>query len=158
MAIADTGSSAERPPLEQLLRGHPIPTWRIVAWPVMILMLSMMTWAYFAEIEEFTVASGEVVPVGKVKVVQHLEGGIIEELFVKDGDLVVEGQPLLQLDLGSGGTNIEELQVRRDSAILAAARLEAEATGNPLEFPPDEAERRPEMVRGQRQTYEARPS
>lgn len=156
MATADTGSSAERPPLDQLLRGHPVPTWRIVAWPVMILMLSMMTWTYFAELEEFTVASGEVVPVGKVKVVQHLEGGIIEELFVKDGDLVVEGQPLLQLDLGSGGTNIEELQVRLDSAILAAARLEAEATGNPLEFPPDEAERRPEMLTGQRQTYEAR--
>ena len=158
MAIADTGTAppSPPPPLETLLRSHPVPTWRIVAWPVMILMLSMMAWAYFAELEEFTIASGEVVPLGKIKVVQHLEGGIIEELFVKDGDLVEEGQPLLQLDLGSSGTNIEELQVRLDNATLVAARLEAEATGNPLEFPPDTAERRPGMVISQRQTYEAR--
>ncbi len=156
MAIAHTDTSGERPPLDQLVRSNPIPTWRILAWPIMILLLSMMTWSYFAELEEFTVAEGEVVPLGKVKVVQHLEGGIIEELFVKDGDLVKEGQTLLQLDLGSGGTNIEELQVRLDSAMLEAARLEAEATGDPLEFPADAAERRPEMVATERQTYEAR--
>ncbi len=158
MALADTGPTAERPPLDQLLWSHPVPTWRVVAWPVMILMVSMMVWAYFSELEEFTIATGEIVPLGKVKVVQHLEGGIIEELFVKDGDLVKEGQPLLQLDLGSGGTNLEELQVRMDSAVLSAARLEAESTGNPLEFPPDAAERRPDMVIAQRQTYEARGS
>ncbi len=156
MAIADTETTKQRPPLNALLLSHPVPTWRIVAWPVMILMISMMAWAFFAELEEFTIVSGEIVPLGKVKVVQHLEGGIIEALFVKDGDLVEEGQPLLQLDLGSGGTNIEELQIRLDSARLTAARLKAEATGNPLEFPSDAAERRPGMVTGERQTYEAR--
>lgn len=157
MAIADTGV-AEQPPLDRLLKSHPVPTWRVVAWPVMILLLAMLAWAWFAELEEFTVASGEVVPLGKVKVVQHLEGGVIEELYVKDGDLVTEGQPLLQLDLGSGGTNIEELQVRLDSAVISAARLEAEATGDPLAFPPEASERRPDMVIAQRQTFEARAS
>ncbi|MBT5351327.1 MAG: HlyD family type I secretion periplasmic adaptor subunit, partial [Rhodospirillales bacterium] len=99
---------------------------------------------------------GEVVPQGKVKIVQHLEGGIIEEIFVRDGDTVSAGDPLMHLDLGSGGTNIEELKVRVDNALLVNARLNAEATGDLLEFPDDVAERRPSMVATQRQTYEAR--
>lgn len=155
MAIAET-KSGDQSPLDSLLVSHPLPTWRALAWPVIILLVAGLTWAYFAELEEFAVVEGEVVPQGKVKVVQHLEGGIIEEIFVREGDTVAEGDPLINLDLGSGGTNIEELQVRVDNALLVNARLNAEATGDLLEFPDDVAERRPSMVVTQRQTYEAR--
>ncbi len=155
MAIAETTTGAQSP-LDGLLASHPLPTWRILAWPVIVLLMVGLTWAYFAELEEFAVVEGEVVPQGKVKTVQHLEGGIVEEIFVRDGDTVSEGDPLINLDLGSGGTNIEELQVRVDNALLVNARLNAEATGDILEFPADVAERRPSMVVTQRQTYEAR--
>ena len=155
MAIAQTGSG-DQSPFDDLLDHHPLPTWRILAWPVIVLLVAALTWAYFAELEEFAVVNGEVVPQGKVKIVQHLEGGIIEEIFVRDGDTVSAGDPLMHLDLGSGGTNIEELKVRVDNALLVNARLNAEATGDLLEFPDDVAERRPSMVATQRQTYEAR--
>lgn len=142
--------------LDALLVQNPLPGWRLVAWPVMILLAVGLGWANFATLDEVSIATGEVVPAGRIKVVQHLEGGIIQEIYVTEGDTVREGQTLLQLDLASGGTNQEELQVRIDSERLVKARLESEATGSELNFPEDVALRRPAIVAAQRQAYEAR--
>ena len=142
--------------LDALLVQNPLPGWRLVAWPVMILLAVSIGWANFATLDEVSIATGEVVPAGRIRVIQHLEGGIIQEIYVTEGDTVREGQTLLQLDLASGGTNQEELQVRIDSERLVKARLEAEATGSELNFPEDVALRRPAIVAAQRQAYEAR--
>ena len=144
--------------LDDLLSNHPLPSWRIIAWPVMILLTVLITWAFFAELDEVAVAMGEVVPQGKVKVVQHLEGGIVEELFVAEGDAVKEGDTLLQLDLAGGGANLKELNVRLDSQLLIRARLVAEADikGGELSFPKAAADRRPTLARAQRKSFLAR--
>jgi len=144
------------PRLDSLLTQHPLPSWRMFAWPVIVLMTALIAWSFFAKLDEVAVADGEVVPQGKVKTIQHLEGGIVAELNVADGDTVKLGQSLLLLDLGSGGTNKEELQVRLDSELLVRARLEAEARSTKLVFPNDVAKRRPALVAAQRQAYEAR--
>jgi len=142
--------------LDALLMEHPLPSWRLFAWPIMILLAALAVWSYFAKLDEVAVANGEVVPQGKVKTVQHLEGGIVQEIFVADGDTVSEGDPLVQLDLASGGTNLDELQVRLDSELLVRARLVAEAEGGELDFPQEVAGRRPTLVAAQRQAFEAR--
>jgi len=142
--------------LDDLLARHPMPSWRIFAWPVMILLTVMVTWAFFAELDEVAVAPGEVIPQGKVKVVQHLEGGIVEELFVAEGDTVKEGDTLLQLDLAGGGANLKELNVRLDSQLLIRARLTAEAEGGELSFLQEVANRRPTLARAQREAFNAR--
>lgn len=142
--------------LDALLESHPLPSWRIFAWPVMIMLVVLFSWAFFAELDEVAVATGEVIPQGKIKVVQHLEGGIVEELFVVEGDAVKEGDTLLQLDLASTGSNLEELRVRLDSQFLVRARLFAEAEGSKLAFPKDAADRRPTLVSAQRQAFKAR--
>lgn len=142
--------------LDMMLNQNPLPGWRLLAWPVMLLLAICLTWANFAKLDEVSIATGEVVPAGRIKVVQHLEGGIIQEIYVLEGDTVKEGQTLLQLDLASSGTNQEELQVRLDSNVLVKARLEAEATGSELTFPEAVAKRRAAIVSAQRQAYEAR--
>lgn len=142
--------------LQLLLQSHPTPTWRGVAWPVMIFLLLALLWANFAKLDEVASSPGEVVPMGKVKVIQHLEGGIIQDIFVTEGDIVREGQSLLQLDLGSSGANIEELQVRLDGEILSRARLDAEAQGKEPVFPSDIAAKLPEQAGAQRQAFNAR--
>ncbi|MEQ8664230.1 MAG: HlyD family type I secretion periplasmic adaptor subunit [Rhodospirillales bacterium] len=154
MAVAS--DTAQNNPLDRLLDDHPMPTWRFVAWPIMVLLVAAIAWAFFARLEEVSVAMAEVVPQGRVKVVQHLEGGIIQDIFVQEGDTVTEGDPLIQLDLASSGTNREELLARLDSEMLVLARLRAEANGTPLRFPKEVADRRPAMVEAQRQAYEAR--
>jgi len=150
----DVATGSDR--LDSLLSNHPMPSWRVFAWPVMIFLIAAMGWAYFASLDEVAIAEGEVVPQGKVKMVQHLEGGIIEALFVAEGDMIKAGEPLLQLDLASSGTNLEELQVRLDSELLVRSRLVAEAQGTEIKFPPEAANRRPTLANSQRQAYEAR--
>jgi len=143
-------------PLDALLDHHPLPSWRVLAWPVMLLMATLLIWANFTELDEVTVATGLVVPQGQVRVVQHLEGGIIESILVADGARVTRGQTLLRLNLASSGVNREELQVRLDGQILVRARLEAEASGKKMVFPAAVAKRRPEQVIAQRRAFEAR--
>jgi len=143
--------------LDELQTEHPLPTWRPFAWSIVILLTGLMIWANFAKLDEVTVATGEVIPQGKVRVIQHLEGGIIEEIHVQEGDAVKKGAPLVQLDLASSGSNMEELQVRLDGHILKRARLEAEATGSPqISFPSEEAVRLPLLVIAERKAFEAR--
>ena len=143
-------------PLDQLLIKRPMPSLRLAAWPIMILITILLTWANFAKLDEVSVAQGKVVPQGKTKVIQHLEGGIVEEIYVNEGDTVAQGDKLLLLDLASGGTNREELQVRLDSELANRARLQAEAEGRRLRFPRTLETRQPALVEAQRQAFEAR--
>ena len=62
--------------------------------------------------ETVVVAPGRVIPSDRVKSIQHLEGGIVSAVLVKEGDHVKQGQSLVEIDLGGGGLNLEELTAR----------------------------------------------
>jgi len=150
-------TAAEANPLDKLLSAHPVPTWRNAAWPVMALIIFGLAWSNFSKLDEVAVAPGEVIPLGKSKIIQHLEGGIVQDLFIKEGQIVRAGQTLMQLDLGSGGANLQELQVRLDSELLTRARLAAESTGlETPDFPAEVAARVPDQALAQRQAFDAR--
>jgi adhesin transport system membrane fusion protein len=142
--------------LDKLVENNPVQTFKPVAYGIMFSLVIFTLWAVFTELEEVSVAMGEVVPQGKVKVVQHLEGGIITDIHVQEGDLVREGSKLVQLDLGTGGVNKEELEVRLDGLLLNRARLMAEANESEVNFPQDIVAKRPEMAAATKQSYQAR--
>ncbi len=142
--------------LEETLSLRKDPGIRRLAWVVMTLLAGFVTWSVFAGLDEVATAQGEVAPQGKVKVIQHLEGGLITDIFVREGDFVREGTPLMQLDLATGGVNREEMQVRIDGLKLTQARLQAEATGSPLALPGGIATARPQLAGAELDTYEAR--
>ncbi len=142
--------------LDTLLASNPLPSWRPAAWGVMVLVASVLVWAYFAQLDEVAIAPGEVIPKGQVKVIQHFEGGIIQRIHVTEGQQVSQGDPLVQLDLGASGVNREELQVQIDGLTLMRARLNAEAFGKRLKFTREIAEAVPELVRSERDAYEGR--
>ena len=85
-------------PLDELLIKRPMPSLRVAAWPIMILITVVLTWANFAKLDEVSVAMGKVVPLGKTKVVQHLEGGIVQEIYVSEGDTVVPGDGVVVVE------------------------------------------------------------
>lgn len=141
--------------LEVLVDHHPLPSWRMIAWPIIILLTVMLVWANFAKLDEVAVATGHVSPESKTKVVQHLEGGIVDQLFVKEGDMVKEGASLVRLNLATSGVNREELAVRLDAQILTKARLEAEANGTQLKLPEEVAAKRAIQAQAEQRAYEA---
>lgn len=143
--------------LEDLVRKNPLPSWRIAAWPIMLVLGALVGWAYFAELDEVSIAPGEVVPLGSNRVIQHLEGGIIKAIHVREGDTVEADQILLQLDLAMGGVNREELQLRLDNQMLVRSRLEVEADGGEeIRLPEDIAARRPAQAVAEERAFAAR--
>lgn len=142
--------------LDTLVARHPLATWRSVAWPIMLLLAVLSIWTGFAQLDQVAVATGEVVPQGKIKVVQHLEGGIIEQIHVSQGSVVRIGDPLVRLDLATSGVNRKELLARLDSALLRRARLLAESSGAALALPSEAVARQSNVADAERQAYAAR--
>ena len=141
--------------LDRLVR-HTPARYRKLGWLVISLIIGLSTWAYFAELEEVAIAYGEVAPQGRVKVIQHLEGGIIQKIFVTEGDIVAVGEPLIQLDLTASGASREELSLRLDSLTLVRARLEAAARDKKPDFPDEVGSRRPTLLANENKMFEAR--
>ena len=82
--------------------------------------------------ETVVVSPGRVIPSDRVKSIQHLEGGIVSAVYVKEGETVRQGQSLVEIDLGGSGLNLEELTARHASTLGARVRLMAESRGLPL--------------------------
>lgn len=143
-------------PLRALAEHHPLPTWRFAARPIMGLLTALVVWSAFARLDEVSTAPGEVVPEGQVKEIQHLEGGVVQDIFVHEGDTVKEGQKLMEIELPVSAVNKDELQVRMDGLAVGLVRMHAEAEGTPLVFPPDLVKSRPDLVEAEKRNYLAR--
>ena len=89
----------------------------------------ILAWVAFAPLDEGVPASGTVVVDTKRKPVQHLSGGLIKSVLVHEGDLVKQGQPLIELDRGVAKANFAAVRLRYLSERAAEARLMAEQTG-----------------------------
>ncbi len=99
-----------------------------------LLLFAAIIWASFTMVNEIAHSSGEVVPVGQVVSVQHLEGGIVSEIHVSEGLLVEEGQPLIALAAADSRAERNRLQVRVANLKLEAERLRALADGREPDF------------------------
>ncbi|MBZ9656855.1 HlyD family type I secretion periplasmic adaptor subunit [Phyllobacterium lublinensis] len=94
------------------------------------------TWAATAPLAAAVIAPGSFVATGKNKVVQHLEGGIIKELLVREGDRVVEGDQLVRLDETAARANAQQLFLRQARLEAILARLHAVVRGEERYQPP----------------------
>lgn len=109
--------------------------------------LLFFIWAAIFRLDIVSTAQGEVIPYSRVKRVQHLEGGIVREIMVREGDLVTEGQPLVALEEVLSETTVEELKTRVSSLRVDIARLEAEEMGlNVPNFSTELTESFPDLV------------
>lgn len=93
------------------------------------LLLSMGGWMVLAELDVVSMAEGEVIPSSNVKYVQHLEGGILGRILVKEGEQVQPQQPLFELEATASMADVEELGVRLSGLKVDLFRLEAESSG-----------------------------
>ncbi len=140
----------------QLERTASARGWRIFSLLIVLLLSGFAAWAATAELDEVAVAPGEVKPQGNIKTIQHLEGGIVEEIKVSEGQVIQQGQPLLQIGLAPSQANREELFYRIDGLMLRAARHRALATGEPLVLPQEVAERHPDLAANETEAFDSR--
>lgn len=111
----------------QLAAGYPAA--RPVLWSSLFCILAFIVWASLAELDEVTRGEGQVIPYSRMQVIQSLEGGILEQLLVAEGDLVEAGQPLVRLDSTRFQASYQETKSQVKVLTAAIARLEAEVLG-----------------------------
>ena len=121
------------------------------------MVVSFSIWASVSTLDIVSMATGEVIPSTQVKTIQHLEGGIIREIHVREGETVTQGQLLMKLEPTASDADVAELQVRLRSHSVDQARLEALTTGavRPV-FPSGLMESHPELVRQARTRFNVR--
>ncbi|MGP9670066.1 biotin/lipoyl-binding protein [Pseudoalteromonas sp. AOP31-A2-14] len=111
---------------------------RPALWLCTLIVAIFIIWAAFAEIDEVTRGEGKVVPSSRLQKIQSLEGGIVEELLVSEGQLVKQGEPLLRLDKTRFLAAYREGKSQASSLLASITRLEAEVRDSPtLTFPSD---------------------
>lgn len=98
-------------------------------WVVIITFGLMGTWAVFAPLNSASIANGTVVVASKTKTIQHLEGGIIENIYVKEGDIIREGTPLIKLSETRAKSSYSALDSQLNSLQASEDRLIAERDG-----------------------------
>jgi HlyD family secretion protein len=105
---------------------------RAVAVVLAVVTTLLLLWGALAPINSGAVATGEVLPEGRTKIIQHLEGGIIRVISVKDGDKVVEGQELMRLEDTDAKAQLAIVSADEAAQAALVARLVAERDGTPL--------------------------
>ena len=103
---------------------------RLLLWTLSGCVFSFLLWSMFFTIDVASNMKGEVVPSGQVKRVQHLEGGIVSAILVREGDSVQKGQPVIELSSTQTDADVGEVASQLQSLTLDEIRLEALLGGN----------------------------
>jgi adhesin transport system membrane fusion protein len=130
---------------------------RMTIWLVGLTVLVFIGWAKFAFLDEIVRAEGEVVSASRPQIIQNLEGGILAELLVSEGDVVEQGAVIAKLRGTNFLTSVADLEDQVLSAEVRRLRLEAEIAGAyEFEVSPDIAARSPNIVASERALLAAR--
>lgn len=119
-------------------------------------VLTFIIWSLVGRLDVVSFAIGEVVPSSQVKTVQHLEGGIVAAIMVREGDRVKVGQPLVALESTASGADVQELNVRIASLTADIVRLSAEINDGELAFPDGFARENPALTQQTKGLFEHR--
>lgn len=124
-------------------------------WLSAAALTGALGWASVAHLDQISRATGQIIPAGRVQVVQTTDGGVIGAIFVREGDRVHKGQKLLSLDKVKISAAVSEAQGKVAALQAQQVRIKAELFGKALVFPP-ELSQFPELVVNQRELYATR--
>ncbi|BCT32039.1 HlyD family type I secretion periplasmic adaptor subunit [Pseudomonas protegens] len=129
---------------------------RLTVWIAAALILCALVWARFAVLQEVTTGEGKAIPSSKIQVIQNLEGGIVTEIFVREGQMVDKGQTLLRLDDTRFRSNKGESEADRFALMAQVERLSAEAEGKPFTPSAEVLSKAPQVAEDERSLYDQR--
>lgn len=120
-----------------------------------LMLAAFLAWAAWFEVVEVSTGTGKVIPSSREQVIQSFEGGIVAQMNVAEGDLVERDQVLAQLDPTKTSSSVGESEAKYWAALASVARLRAEVTGKPLNFPPS-LSKSPELIETETALYQTR--
>ncbi len=137
---------------------------RLLAHILLALILTIgivfFLWANQAVLDEVTLGEGRVIPSSTVQVIQNLEGGIVSEILVREGQIVEANQVLLRVANSISEAQVADLRQRRLSKLATIARLEAEIAGvaaaAEIRFPEELLQIAPEIASEEMELFDAR--
>jgi len=128
----------------------------VILWVSFSFVITAIIWASYAELDEVTRGTGKTTPSSHIQVIQNLEGGILSEILVAEGDIVEKGQPLLRLDPVRFTSSLNESKLKYYELLAATARLSAEVENKPLVIPPEILTVAPDIAKNARQLFQSR--
>ncbi len=119
---------------------------RRALWLTVLVVILLVIWADFAEIDEVTRGEGRVIPSSQVQVVQAVDGGVVEQIRVREGQVVSAGATLLRIDPTRFVSNLRENRSQFLALMVKAARLHALVQRKPFQAPLEAQQRVPDIV------------
>lgn len=128
---------------------------RIIIWGALFGIIVLLVWAYFAQIDQVTRATGTVIASARTQDIQAVEGGVLTDILVREGEEVTQGQLLVTLEEERAQAAVANSASKIAALKAKIARLEAEIFERPLKFP-DDIKGYSEYVDNQTQLYNRR--
>jgi len=127
---------------------------RVTLWAIFAFFIAMILWASLASIDEVTRGEGRAIPSSRLQKVQNLEGGIVAEVFVHEGEVVKAGAPLLRLDDTQFRSNAGETQADRLALQARIQRLTAQLNdASTLTLAPEIIQQAPDIANGEMELF-----
>lgn len=142
--------------IQESLLTQSTPGSKLVLYLIAVVLIGGLAWARFAHVEEVTRGEATVISRSGDQIIQSLEGGILESLAVREGDVVKKGQLLAKIDPTRAETSYREAWAKSIGLKATIARLRAEAYGTSLTFPDDVQQAGKEQVTQETKAYQAR--
>lgn len=131
---------------------------RVLVWLSVIAVFALIVWAAFATLDEVTRGEGKVIPSSQIQILQSMDGGIVSEILVREGQVVKMGDLLLKVDPTRMVSSLRENQSQYMALLAKATRLRALSDGSPFNPPAEVVKEAPEIVAQERALFEARQS
>ncbi|UCV04799.1 HlyD family type I secretion periplasmic adaptor subunit [Dechloromonas denitrificans] len=138
-----------------MLRQEPLRA-RVLLRSIGIVFAIFVLWAAVAQLDEVTRGEGKVIPSRQLQVLQSIDGGLVSEILVREGDIVQANQLLIKIDETRFASSVKENQSQSLGLMARAARLKALSDGKAFIPPAEVAKGAPEIVQQELQLYEAK--
>lgn len=136
------------------IQQHPVRAKRLLH-VVVITIIALITWAAYAPLDEITRGSGKIIPSQKLQTVQSLDGGIVKEILVEEGQEVMPGDLLLRIDATRPQSSFQENITKSFALQAEVLRLQALINESSLEYPEALIEQAPELIDRQKRLYQS---
>lgn len=127
-----------------------------ILWITVLFVIIALFWANFATLEEVTRGQGKIIPSSHIQIIQNLEGGILSQIMVSEGQLVEAGQPLVRLDDIRFSSSYRESNLKQFELLTEVARLTAEVDGSEFTVPEEIAAKHPVLADTEQRLYQSR--